>query len=370
MKLLFRAILMMLGAVVVIYAVYSFVLHGNFANAVVFLFQKLFSIGYAEAEKLYFRIFRQYFEFWVLLAVTGVFCVMLAVYLHWFTTYFAAINAGMDVLMRDGADTVSLPPELLPLERKMNTVKRTAEEQKQKILAAEQKKNDMIMYLAHDLKTPLASVIGYLNLLCDAVQLPEELRGKYLMIALQKAERLEDLIEEFFEIARLHLTEVPLQLTRINFSRMIEQIVYEFHPMLAEKQLSCRLCMEEMLQVQCDADKMQRVLDNLLRNALLYSFSCTEIVVSAAVQKDDLHVRIENHGDTIPTEQLERIFEQFYRLDTARGTGNGGAGLGLAIARQIVERHHGTLSAESENGTTAFLVTLPVSQQSENVRKS
>lgn len=223
------------------------------------------------------------------------------------------------------------------------------------------RKNDLILYLAHDLKTPLASVIGYLNLLRDERQISEELQERYLSISLAKAERLEDLINEFFDIARFNLTDISLQYSKIDLTRLLEQLAFEFNPMLKEKDLSCSLQMPDEMLLRCDAGKIQRAFDNLLRNAVIYSYPNTEIEIGAERQKDCVVIKFINHGDTIPEENLERIFEQFYRLDISRSTSSGGAGLGLAIAKRIVELHHGTITAKSENELIAFTVTLPVS---------
>lgn len=179
---------------------------------------------------------------------------------------------------------------------------------------------ELVMYLAHDLKTPLASSISYLNLLRDEKQLSEELREKYLSIALTKSERLEDMINEFLEIARYSLSTITLQYSEINLTRLLEQLVYELQPVLDQKSLTCRLAAGDDILLNCDAGKMQRVFDN-------------------------------------PKEKLERVFEQFYRLDTGRSSN--GTGLGLAIAKQIVTLHKGTITAESGDGVTVFTVVLP-----------
>ena len=110
--------------------------------------------------------------------------------------------------------------------------------------------------------------------------------------------------------------------------------------------------------IRCDVDKMQRVFDNLLRNAVNYSFENTEISIVVTQDESMVHIRFANHGNTISKEKLERIFEQFYRLDTSRHTGNGGAGLGLAIAKEIVMLHGGTITARSEDETIEFEVTI------------
>ena len=112
--------------------------------------------------------------------------------------------------------------------------------------------------------------------------------------------------------------------------------------------------------LRCDADKIQRVFDNLLRNAVIYSFENTDITIRAQCQEDTVSIIFCNHGDTLPEEKLNRIFEQFYRLDAARSTSSGGAGLGLAIAKQIVELHNGTIVAESQEDQNKFSITLPL----------
>ena len=221
------------------------------------------------------------------------------------------------------------------------------------------RKNDLVMYLAHDLKTPLASVIGYLTLLRDEQEISPELREKYLSITLDKAERLEDLINEFFEITRFNLSTVTLEQSSIDLVRLLEQLRFEFMPMLREKSLTCALTAPETMPIRCDAGKMQRVFDNLLRNAVLYSYPGTEIRINAVLDGGNAVVSVVNRGNTIPEDKLKRIFEQFYRLDAARSSA-GGAGLGLAIASQIVQLHGGTINARSADDTTEFTVTLPV----------
>ena len=137
--------------------------------------------------------------------------------------------------------------------------------------------------------------------------------------------------------------------------------MYEFKPLLKEKNLTCNLKIKKDITLQCDANKIQRVFDNLLRNAVIYSFNDTEILIKVEVQEKYVIIVFQNNGNTIPKEKLERIFEQFYRLDVARSTSTGGAGLGLAIAKQIIELHKGTILAESEDEKIIFTVTLPLS---------
>ncbi len=353
------SLLILTGAAIPVF-LYMFLGHGRVANWTVAAFQEIFRLDYDAAVLLYHNSVRRHQDsiIWIIILLTIL--IIFMIYLNWFTKYFVEINKGMDSLLKEDAGEISLSPEMLPLERKMNTVKHTIERQKNEMLESEKRKNDLIMYLAHDLKTPLASVIGYLNLLRDERQISKELSEKYLSISLAKAERLEELINEFFEIARFQLSDITLQYSQINLTRLLEQLVYEFSPMLKEENLECRLCAGDDIMINCDSDKIERVFDNLFRNAVNYSYGGTEIEVTAKRCDENAVISFRNHGDTIPEDKLERLFEQFYRLDSSRGTGKGGAGLGLSIARQIVTLHRGTITASSSDGTTELAVTLPL----------
>lgn len=358
-KLFVRTVVIMLVAVVTVYALYTFVLHGNFANFAV-EFINFFVKDYLQALHIYQAVFRNYMDLYILLAIAIVFLIVLKIYLRGFTKYFNEINKGIDTLIDENSGDVVLSSELVATEKKMNYIKHTIQQQKLAAELAEQRKNDLVVYLAHDLKTPLTPVIGYLTLLRDENQISEELREKYLSISLEKAERLEDLINEFFEITRFNLSSITLEYSRINLTRMLEQLVYEFKPMLLEKNLKCELDIPPNIMIKIDANKMQRVFDNLLRNAVNYSFDNGTIYIAVKQDENNLHIKFTNCGNTIPKEKLERIFEQFYRLDTARSSRSGGAGLGLAIAKEIVELHNGTITAESKDETIEFEVILPL----------
>ena len=224
---------------------------------------------------------------------------------------------------------------------------------------AEQLKNDLVVYLAHDLKTPLTSVMGYLELLQDEPELPEETRQHYIQVIARKTERLEDLINEFFEITRYNLTHITLEKSEINLTRLLEQVIFEFQPMMLEKNLTCDVSLPKDFMFVCDSDRMQRVFDNLLRNALNYSYPSTVVRVSLEEREREIELNFENQGNTIPPEKLQRIFEQFFRLDTSRGTKTGGSGIGLAIAKEITQLHGGQITAFSEDNWIRFQIILP-----------
>lgn len=276
-------------------------------------------------------------------------------------SYLDEVVTASEQLATPTTDPIILSDILFNIEHELNLVREKALVNSRAAKEAEQRKNDLVVYLAHDLKTPLTSVIGYLTLLRDEGQISQELKEKYLSISLDKAQRLEDLINEFFEITRFNLSTIELQYSNINLTRLLEQLTFEFKPMFLEKNLQCKLNITTDIMVKCDVNKVQRVFDNLLRNAVFYSFENHEIEISAWENHGEATIRFVNHGNTIPKGKINRIFEQFYRLDTSRSSNNGGAGLGLAIAKEIIDYHHGTIIASSENERIEFTVTLPLS---------
>lgn len=342
---------------------YNFIFRGRFANLVVNFLCDIIYAGYDDAyEKAlwtYRNVIRLYLDWYFMGGVLIVFVIAQFIYLNSFIKYFIEINRGIDALITENAGDVTLSQELATTEHKINSIKHTLEQRKSDVLLAEQRKNDLIVYLAHDLKTPLTSIIGYLTLLKDEPQISQELRCRYTNIALDKAQRLEDLINEFFDITRFNLTTLTLDQERIYLSRMLEQLASEFRPILAERDLEWRLEVAPDIEIVGDADKLARAFDNLIRNAVNYSYAGTEIFLYAQAEDDMVKIMVKNHGKTIPPDKLEHIFERFYRADAARSTSTGGAGLGLAIAKEIVELHEGTITAASANESTIFVVTLP-----------
>lgn len=221
------------------------------------------------------------------------------------------------------------------------------------------RKNDLITYLAHDLKTPLTSIIGYLSLLDEIPEMPEKQRQKYTKITLDKARRLEKLINEFFEITRYNLQQISLEKETVDLSYMLFQMADEFYPILQAHGNTAKLEVDENLTIMADPTELARVFNNILKNAVAYSSPDTPIKIQAKQEEHQVQICFSNEGKTIPKQKLDSIFEKFFRLDDARATNTGGAGLGLAIAKEIITLHHGTISASSENGITTFLITLP-----------
>lgn len=214
--------------------------------------------------------------------------------------YVYELQAATGKLFDKSVDYIELSPELSEIAININRLKQEAENNARLAQENEQRKNDLIMYLAHDLKTPLSSVIGYLTLLHDdEQQISQELREKYLSISLDKAERLEDLINEFFEITRFNLSNITLQYSNINLTRLLEQLIYEFKPILKEKNLKCTLNSTSDIMLHCDSKQNTTCVDNLLRNAVIYSYTDTEVAITTELQENTIVITFENFGNPI-----------------------------------------------------------------------
>lgn len=282
-------------------------------------------------------------------------------------SHLQAVSSALDTVLDEHIPVDVLANDLAPIELKLRDIKVRVSTERLLAREAEQRKNDLVVYLAHDLKTPLSSIIGYLSLLEESPDLPVEQRARFMGIALDKAYRLEQLINEFFDITRFNLQSIELERSTIDLSVMLAQMTDEFFPIFAENTLTAETQITPGVKIVGDTDKLARVFDNLLRNAVNYSYPGTTITVSLFDNGDTCAVTFINHGDEIPPAKLERIFEKFFRLDTSRGTKRGGAGLGLAIAKQIVDLHGGTITARSTVDFTEFRVELPKQTAAKNV---
>lgn len=266
----------------------------------------------------------------------------------------------------------AFPPGWEELALVAADAKRAAAERERQLADESARRSDLVTYLAHDLKTPLTSVIGYLSLLDEVPDMSDAQRARYTGIALDKACRLERLVNEFFDITRYSLTNIELELAPVDLAGLLVQLADEFYPALAAHGNVARVTVAgtvrtvedpgEPLVVTADAARLARVFGNLLRNAISYSDEGTPVEIGAVAGEGSVVVTVSDTGATIPSHKLRAIFDRFFRLDEARGSATGGAGLGLAIAREIVELHGGSISAASENGRTTFTVELPLSR--------
>ena len=276
--------------------------------------------------------------------------------------YIDEVGKATEDLVNKDVEYIELPDELEEIQKRMNHLKRESEKNEKLAKENEEKKDELIVYLAHDIKTPLTSMIGYLSILDEIDDMPKKKQKNYISIALDKSYRLEDLINELFDVARFNSEKIVLEKEELNLNLMLEQIIDDFYPTLREVNKSIKLNYDEPISINGDSDKLSRVFNNLIKNAISYSKEESEIVINLKKDNNNAIVEVINKGKQISKEKLSKIFEKFYRLDSARTSRTGGSGLGLAIAKDIVELHNGTIIAESNEEETTFRVTLPLKQ--------
>ena len=346
-------------SVAAVIMVYLFFWKRRVGDWIVWLFEHFMKIGHEQAFRLYHDFFRTYKEIFFAGAIIFIFLILIWRLFRWMTGYFKEINQGIDALLSEDMMQIHLSPEMQPFERKLNTVKKTLEDQKQETALAEQRKNELVMYLAHDIRTPLTSVIGYLNLLEEEPNMPVDMRAKNVHITLDKAYRLEEMINEFFEITRYNSGQIKLKKELVDIYYLLVQLSDELSPLLTLHGNSVVLNVDENLTVFADPNKLVRVFSNILKNAAAYSYSETEIIISAEEADEQVVISFKNKGNNIPEESLSLLFDKFYRLDKARISNTGGTGLGLAIAKEIIILHGGSIHAASKNSTVTFTICLP-----------
>lgn len=278
--------------------------------------------------------------------------------------YFDLLLDSMSDVLAKSEGPIMLPSELAPTAAALNGIKAESEQNERAAKAAEERKNELVVYLAHDIKTPLTSIIGYLTLLDESPDLPLDVRARYTGITLDKAYRLEELLDEFFEITRYNLQTIPIERSRFDGALFVNQMMDEFYPLAEGRRLSLSYEGPAELPVFADAGRVARVLNNVIKNAIAYADPQTVVRVRTGLTTaaDGFvwwELTVTDQGRELSPQHLERVFEKFYRADEARGTAAGGAGLGLAISREIARAHGGDIYASSDAGVTSFTIWIP-----------
>ncbi len=224
---------------------------------------------------------------------------------------------------------------------------------------AERTKNELITNVAHDLRTPLTSIIGYLELLSGKVEIPRDMQKKYIDIAYAKSKRLEKLIEDLFGFTKLNYGRVSMHVSRVDVVKLLSQLLEEFYPSFKNKNLSYELKSNvPAMVINADGNLLARLFDNLINNAIKYGADGKRVLVDIHASGQVVAISVTNYGYVIPEEELPLIFNKFYRVEQSRSTNTGGTGLGLAIVKNIVDMHGGTISVASDLNGTVFTVKL------------
>ena len=225
----------------------------------------------------------------------------------------------------------------------------------------EQSKTDLITNIAHDLRTPLTSILGYLDLLRNSQMVPEEMKKHYIEIVYNKALRLQKLIEELFGFTKLSYGKLNMNISTLDLVQLLSQLVEESYPNFEKNNLSYDFSANvKSLFIEGDGDLLARLFDNLISNAIKYGAEGKRVLIRLRKEKEEVMVQVLNFGYVIPEKELPLIFDKFYRVEHSRSLSTGGTGLGLAIVKNIVDMHHGNITVQSDMGGTRFNVTLPL----------
>ncbi|OXM14961.1 sensor histidine kinase [Paenibacillus herberti] len=274
--------------------------------------------------------------------------------------------------------------ELGAVSRTINDMASQLQLAQQEERAAVQAKNDLITGVSHDLRTPLTSVLGFLEYIQkDRYRDELELR-QYVDIAYDKSLVLRKLIDDLFEYTRVTGGGMPLQLERLDLNPFLRQLGDEFHPLLEEAGMKCTVHPSpSQLLVDADPELLLRVFENLMTNAIRYGASgglmdiylresdasadsreeAADEPLSESEQAVWAEIVFRNYGEPIPVNHLPHLFERFYRVDASRSRQTGGSGLGLAIVKSILDLHNGIIEANSSKRKTEFIVRLPLRKQ-------
>lgn len=226
---------------------------------------------------------------------------------------------------------------------------------------AAQIKNELITNVAHDLRSPLTSIVGYLDLIHEDKYKSEVELRYYIQVIHQKSKDLHQLINDLFEYTLGQNKEFLVNENPINIEEMLNQLAIQFQFQIKEAGMELRQHPSTVDSpiVIGDGNKLARVFENLIQNAVRYGNEGKYIDITLSEYNGVIEVEIINYGQAIPSLDLPYIFERFYRVEKSRSHQTGGSGLGLAIVKSIIELHGGQIEAESSAGRTAFIVKLP-----------
>lgn len=229
-----------------------------------------------------------------------------------------------------------------------------------------QSNKDLIACVAHDLRTPITSVKGYLDLALDTKHYDLEQRQKYVLIAQTKVNRLEYLIHDLFNYTKLTSGEITLHRSKIDLVQLVEQMVEEFYPLFQEEELECTTKYNiSYLEMNMDGELIARAVQNLLSNAIKYGKDGKHVYVELECLEQEVQIRVTNYGLVIPEESIKHLFDKFYRVERSRNVKTGGTGLGLNIAQEIVHLHGGRIQVTSGASGTCFTIALPLHKEEE-----
>ncbi|MFK9090913.1 sensor histidine kinase [Bacillus salipaludis] len=319
----------------------------------------------AEVNYLYVNI-RAAYGFWYLFFMGTIILTVIyyALAIKNMASYFKIISRSVDEISEGRLD-IEIPiwkhGGLSPLAQNINQMKEQLESLIEDEKRATQSKNELVTNVSHDLRTPLTSIIGYLRLI-EEDQYRDEVELRYFVdIAYEKSIRLNRMVNDLFEFTKINNRDLALKRINFNLIELLKQLAAQFHPELikADMEIELRTSADELM-MEADPDKIMRVFENLISNAIKYGNGGKKITLVVEAEGGNSVVKVINYGKAIPAKAIPFIFDRMYRIEQSRSVETGGTGLGLAIAKGIVELHQGEIIVLSNEAETIFQVQLPL----------
>lgn len=304
---------------------------------------------------------------WVMILGSLLVGMVIFMFLYWqsnrhYFEYLQELSKGMTDIS-EGALDKTIPiegdDELSIMAEQLNAMSEDVIQLMDREREAERSKNELITNVAHDLRTPLTSIRGYLQLLKNSQDLDPETRNSYIRIAYDKTLRLQDLIEDLFGFTKLSYGKLSAKPEPLDLVKLLEQVADEFYPSFDSAGLKFEFHSSvRSIEMVGDGQLLARLFANLINNAIKYGKDGKKVLLLIDYNAPLVTVRVVNYGQVIPADKQEKIFEKFYRLEQSRNSSTGGTGLGLAIAKNIVDLHGGMISVSSDLNGTVFCVQL------------
>ena len=323
-----------------------------FVDALVFL-----NINEKTAIHLYWKLVGDNKTFYMIVGYLILFALFFYVALSQMTKYLDQIDHGIENIISESTDPIHLITELKPIEIRLNEIKATLKRQELEATEGEKKKNDLVLFLAHDLKTPLTSIINYVDLL-KRLKITEEPAKSYIAVLDSKSQRLKQLTDDLVEASKISSGNIVLNLEPLNLTELLNQAVGEFSDRLEEKKLQIIFDGSDVVgMIYADSRRMWRIIENLFQNICKYALEGTRVYLEMKVEGGRVTASLKNISDRPMNLKGEELSERFIRGDASRTTE--GSGLGLYIAKNLTQAQHGEFQIQLDGDLFKIILDFP-----------